>query len=158
MQANSTRSDLAQLTPDEAQKMEEFVQLSFDFARQNDVESLKIMLDHGLSVNLANHRGDTLLMLASYNNAIESVRLLLDYGANIDLVNNRNQTPLSGALFKGYDEVCFLLIERGANIHTGTPSSLNCAIMFNRKKILDLMLKDTKLNFWQRILKFLRVR
>ncbi len=150
------------LTKEEYEKMQEFVKFSFDFARQDDVHSLKIMLENGLNVNLANHKGDTLLMLASYHNSIECVKLLLEFGANVDKVNDKGHTPLAGVCFKGYEEVAKILLENGANPNGfegqgGALSPINTAIMFRRKEILSLLLRynTQKLHFWQRLfLKF----
>ena len=82
------------LTPQEEQKLEEFCAKAFDFARENDKESLEIMLNAGLNINLANHKGNTLLMLAAYHNNIEVVKMLLERGAKVDKKNDKNQTPL----------------------------------------------------------------
>ena len=142
------------LTIDERAKMEEFVKLSFDFARADDSESLKIMLDNGLNPNLANHKGDTLLMLASYHNALNCVKLLLECGANVDKPNDRGHTPLGGVCFKGYGEVARMLLEAGANPNSGGAlSPINTAIMFRRKEILSLLLQHNKqkIPLWKRV-------
>lgn len=147
-------SSVQNLTPQESAKLEEFVKLSFDFARSDDAQSLKIMLENGLNPNLANHKGDTLLMLASYHNALNCVRLLLDFGANVDTPNDRGHTPLAGVCFKGYVEVAKLLLESGANPNGfgETLSPINTAIMFRRKEILVLLLRynSKKLPLWKR--------
>lgn len=162
------------LTPQEYAKMEEFVKMSFDFARNNDAESLKIMLENGLNPNLSNHKGDSLLMLASYHNAFFCVRLLLDFGASVDKPNDRGHTPLAGVCFKGYIEVAELLLKAGANPNgcdenstingtgdfKGTArnsailSPINTAIMFRQKEILALLLSynSKKLPLWKRLL------
>lgn len=142
------------LSPDEYAKMEEFVKLSFDFARADDSQSLKIMLDNGLNPNLANHKGDTLLMLASYHNALHCVKLLLDFGANVDKPNDKGHTPLAGVCFKGHKKVARLLLEAGANPNGfgGALSPINTAIMFRKKEILSLLMKYSKkkLPLWKR--------
>ena len=45
----------------------EFASKVFAAAREGDADALKQWLDQGLPVNLRNHNGDTLLMLASYH-------------------------------------------------------------------------------------------
>lgn len=150
------------LSPSEYAKMEEFVKLSFDFARQDDAQSLKVMLDNGLNPNLANHKGDTLLMLASYHNALNCVKLLLDFGANVDKPNDKGHTPLAGVCFKGHKKVARLLLENGASINGcgGALSPINTAIMFRKKEILTLLLQhsDRKLPLWKRLcVKFTRL-
>ncbi|STP12666.1 ankyrin repeat protein [Helicobacter mustelae] len=160
LQPNQNPSQAAQNSQKSAnpehteEEFEKFVARSFDFAREDDAESLKIMLDYGLNVNLANHKGDSLLMLASYHNSLECARLLLERGAFVDQKNNRNQTPLAGVCFKGYYEMAELLLKHGAKVDEGSGlTPLNCAIMFQRREILDLLLKHSgkKLGFWQKI-------
>ena len=104
-----------QLTPEEELKMQAFVAQAFDFARYNDKESLEIMLNAGLNVNLANHKGDTLLMLAAYNNNLETAELLLKHGAEVDKKNDKQHTPLAGVCFKGHLQMAELLIKYGAD-------------------------------------------
>lgn len=142
------------LSDQEFAKMQEFVQLAFDFARQNDAASLKIMLDHGLNPNLANHKGDTLLMLASYYNSADCVRLLLDFKAEVDKPNDRGHTPLAGVAFKGYANIAQILLEAGANPNgAGTLNPINTAMLFGRKVILELLLRYHRqsLPWWKRL-------
>ena len=69
---------------DREEEFENFIAQSFDFARNNDKNSLEIMLNAGLNVNLANHKGNTLLMLAAYNNSLDVAEMLLQKGAEVD--------------------------------------------------------------------------
>lgn len=150
------------MNKDEEEKLEELCAQSFDFARNNEIENLKIMLDAGLNVNIANHKGNTLLMLAAYNNSLETAKLLLEKGADVDKVNDRKQTPLAGVCFKGYYEMAELLLKFGANPHHegGGMSPMNCALMFRRKNIVELLLKYSKrkLTLMQKIMLFFSKR
>ena len=135
------------MNAEDNKKLEEFVAQSFDFARQNDRQSLEIMINAGLNVNLANDKGNTLLMLAAYNNSLEVARMLLQKGADVDKRNDKNQTPLAGVCFKGYYEMAELLIQYGADVDADNGlglTPLNCAIMFRRNKIVNLLLKHKK--------------
>lgn len=139
----------------EEEKLLELCQYAFDCARNNDTQALKIMLDSGLNVNISNHQGNTLLMLAAYNGNLEATKLLLEYGAEVDKQNDKRHTPLAGVCFKGYDEIARLLLEYGAKIDGGGGmglSPINCAIMFGRGKILELFSQygRDKMNLWQR--------
>lgn len=136
--------------------IENFVAQSFDFARNDDKDSLEIMLNAGLNVNLANHKGNTLLMLAAYNNSLNVAEMLLQKGAEVDKKNDKAQTPLAGVCFKGYVEMAALLLKYGANPDEDNGLGLtpiNCAIMFRRKEILKLLLAHSrkKLSLWQKI-------
>ena len=90
--------------------------MALDFARRDDADELEKMIKAGLSVNLKSAKGDTLLMLASYNNALKTVNMLLSNGARVDERNDRGQTPLAGAAFKGHLEVVKALVNAGADV------------------------------------------
>lgn len=144
------------LTQAEQEKLEELCQYAFECARNNDVDSLEIMLNAGLNVNLANHQGNTLLMLAAYHNNLEAARMLLERGALVDKKNDKNQTPLAGVCFKGYEQMAQLLLAFGANPNEDNGmglTPLNCACFFRRKSILRMLLKHSqrKLTFMQRV-------
>ncbi len=104
------------LSLEEEKRFEELCKMAFNFARNNECENLKIMIESGLNVNLKTHKGDSLLMLAAYNNSYESAKMLLEKGAKVDEKNDRGQTPLAGVCFKGYLPMCELLVKYGANI------------------------------------------
>jgi len=101
----------------------------FDMARNGD-EALIEYLDNGVSPDLANQDGYSLLMLAAYAGHTAIVRGLLERGADVDKQNNRGQTPLAGAVFKKYDEVVDVLIDAGADPHAGAPSAVETAKLF----------------------------
>src|SRR5580658_7464969 len=84
------------VTAAEEKRYAELQALALDYARAGETESLAAMLRHGLPVNLADARGNSLLMLASYNGNLETTRMLLDHGAEVDVRNDRGQTPLGG--------------------------------------------------------------
>ncbi len=96
-------------------------------------------LDAGVDANLANQKGDTLVMLAAYHGHAETVRALLERGADPNRANDRGQTPLAGAVFKGEDEVVRALAAGGADPRAGTPSAVATARMFERTDLLELL-------------------
>lgn len=134
-ESSTTASDKPQLPPealDLAAKL-------FDFARAGDTSSLRQYVSAGIPVNLTNHDGNTLLMLASYSGHPETVALLLEQKADTNVLNGRGQSPLAGAVFKGYDEVVKLLVEAKADIQLGQPNAVDCARMFKRTEALRVM-------------------
>lgn len=126
---------------------ERYIQLcgyAFNFARNDDCVALEKMIDAGLSPNLKNHKGDSLLMLASYHGAVQTTKMLLQKGAEVDAYNDRGQTPLAGVCFKGNLEIVKLLVENGANIDANNGMGLtpySFAIMFGRSEIAQYLLK-----------------
>jgi len=108
----------------------------FDFARQGATSSLDQYLNAGIPINLTNHKGDTLLMLAAYHGHPETVRMLLDRGADVNVLNERGQSPVAGAVFKGYDEIVLAMRDKGADLYAGHPNAVDTARMFRRAELL----------------------
>jgi uncharacterized protein len=111
----------------------------FELARAGETDQLTTYLDAGVDANLANQKGDTLVMLAAYHGHADTVRALLEHGADPDRVNDRGQAPLAGAVFKGEDEVIRALADGGADPRAGTPSAVATARMFERTDLLELL-------------------
>lgn len=110
----------------------EFANRLFDLARAGDAQLLAY-IDEGVSADLTNAAGDTLLMLAAYNGHADLVRGLIERGADVNRLNDRGQSPLAGAVFKGHDEVTAALVAAGADVDAGTPSARATAEMFGRQ-------------------------
>jgi ankyrin repeat protein len=127
------------LTAAEEKRYAELQQMALEFARNGETELLAAMLQHGLPQNLADAKGNTLLMLASYNDNVETTRMLLESGADTDRRNDRGQTPLGGAAFKGSGEIVSLLLAHGADIDAdngGGMTPLMFAALFGRVKVV----------------------
>jgi hypothetical protein len=127
-------------TEAEEKRYGELQQTAIDFARSGETESLAAMLHHGLPVNLADAKGSSLLMLASYNGNLETARMLLEHGADVDRRNDRGQTPLGGVAFKGYEEIVALLLAHGADVDAdngGGMTPLMFAAMFGRTRVVE---------------------
>jgi ankyrin repeat protein len=117
-------------------ELEEFATRLFDLARSGGTERLCAYVDGGVPANLANDKGDTLLMLAAYHGHAETVRALIERGADPGRANDRGQTPLSGAVFKKEYDVVRALLDGGADPYAGTPSAADTARMFGNNDIL----------------------
>jgi ankyrin repeat protein len=110
----------------------------FDFARQGTTSDLQAYIEAGISPNLTNGKGDSLLMLAAYHGHAPTVSMLLSKGAEVNGLNDRGQSPVAGAVFKGYEDVIKVLVEDGkADVLAGHPNALDCAIMFKRQSLLQ---------------------
>jgi ankyrin repeat protein len=103
------------ISPAEESRYAELQRLALDAARNGDAALLVSMLDAGLPVNLADEKGNSLLMLASYHGHFDLTEALLQRGADPDQRNDRNQTPLAGVAFKGGLEIAKLLVHHGAD-------------------------------------------
>lgn len=132
-----------QVSPEEEKRYEELQVLALDLARAGKTLELKQMIEAGLSANLCDHKGQSLLMLASYNNQLETTKMLIELGAEVDLKNDRGQTPLAGVCFKGHFDLVKLLVENKADVNSDngmgmTPISF--ARMFGHHEIVEYLL------------------
>ncbi|GAA1682652.1 ankyrin repeat domain-containing protein [Nonomuraea maheshkhaliensis] len=122
---------------DEDPELVEFATRMFGLARAGDTEALRAYVAAGLPVNLANDKGDTLLMLAAYYGHAETVRMLVTSGADVDRANDRGQTPLAGAVFKKESAVVRALLDGGADPDAGRPSARETALMFANDQFIQ---------------------
>lgn len=111
----------------------------FDLARHGRTAELAAYVEAGVSPDLSNQKGESLLMLAAYHGHADTVSALLDRGADPNRPNDRGQTPLAGAVFKSEPAVIRALLAAGADPEAGTPSALGTAQMFERQDLLALL-------------------
>jgi ankyrin repeat protein len=129
-------------TEAEEHRYAELQAAALDYARAGDTNVLESMVRAGLPVNLADHAGNTLLMLACYHDQIDTARMLLEHGADVDRRNSRNQTPLGGVAFKGYPAIAGLLLRHGANVDADNGNGMTplmFAEMFGRTDVADVL-------------------
>jgi uncharacterized protein len=115
---------------------EEMIQVAlelFDAAREGQTARVLAYVDAGVPVDLTDHQGNTLLMLAAYHGHAPLVDGLAERGAKVDTPNDRDQVALAGALFKGHEEVVAVLVRHGASADAGTPTPREAAAMFGRE-------------------------
>ena len=129
-------------TSDEIKRYEELQVFALDFARTGKTQDLKAMLQSGMPVNLCDHKGNSLIMLASYNGNFETTVMLVDFGAEVDKKNDRGQTPLAGVCFKGYIDIVKVLVKAGANIYKNNgmgTTPIMFASMFGNSEIVKFL-------------------
>ncbi|CNE71116.1 Putative ankyrin-like protein [Mycobacterium tuberculosis] len=115
---------------------EKFTGRLFELARTGDTRRLVGYVDAGVPANLANARGETLLMLAAYHGHPETVRALAARGGDPERANDRGQRPLAGAVFKREAAVVRALLDAGADPRAGSPSAADTARMFGEAEFL----------------------
>ncbi len=72
-------------------------------------DDLQAALSNGLSANLANDNGWTLLMLAAVEGSLPLGKLLLHYGADATRRNAKEESAKDIAASRGFDEFVALL-------------------------------------------------
>jgi ankyrin repeat protein len=130
-------------TDAEEQRYAELQLEALECARCGDRDdTLAAMLRAGMPVNLADHKGNTLLMLAAYHGNEDTVTLLLTHAADPDRPNARAQTALGGVAFKGYTTIASQLLDAGADINADQGAGMTplmYAQMFGRAETARLL-------------------
>lgn len=120
----------------------DFAAQVFALARDGGTEQLAAYVDAGLSPDLTNGKGDTLLVLAAYHVHEDTVRALLYRGADHARVNDRGQTALGSAVFRRADGIVQALLDAGADPDLGGPSAVELARFFELPEMLALLGRD----------------
>lgn len=108
----------------------EFLNSVFDMARDGRTDEVTSIIDQGIPVDLTDHKGDTLLILATYNGHPDLVLELLKRGADVHRVNARGQSALTCAVFVQDERSTHALLEAGADPDAGAQSPRAVVEMF----------------------------
>jgi uncharacterized protein len=98
-------------------------------AKSDDLEVMRLLLDHGADPLMATSAHVTPLMVAagvgwrdgkshgSEQDAIEAIQLCLDHGAQINAATDKGETALHGATLRGANTVISYLVSHGADVN-----------------------------------------
>jgi ankyrin repeat protein len=128
-----------ELPPELDDELLAFAARMFDLARSGDTAVLAAYVDAGLPVDLANAKGDSLLMLAAYYDHPETVQALLERGADTERINDRGQTALSAAVFRRSADGVEALLKAGADPTLGAPNAIDTARFFEYPDMTELL-------------------
>jgi ankyrin repeat protein len=85
-------------------------------AANGQVMMLRVLLEGGARLDMANDKQWTALHVAAWFGHLDVCRLLLDWEWNLHVVNWWNNSPLYWAAWAGQLSVVKLLVERGADV------------------------------------------
>lgn len=108
-----------------------FLHSTFDLARQGETEKLLALIGEGLPVDLTDHKGDSLLILASYSGHNDLARGLVERGATVDRLNDQGQSALTCTVFRQNAELSRFLLEAGADPKLGPQNAWAVTGMFD---------------------------
>jgi ankyrin repeat protein len=114
-----------------------------ELARRGETDQLEAQIQAGISVNLTNDVGDTLLILAAYHAHPETVQMLLRHGGYHSRVNGRGQTALGAAVFRQDRSSVTALLAAGADPLAGPQSAVDVAKFFGLTEMATLFESDS---------------
>ncbi len=105
-----------------AQKQQALLPQKYADSKAGDTNSLQQMLKEGISINAVDEKGNSLLMLASYEGDMKKVRFLIDAGADINQHNEKNfltfgDTPLDFAIRGRQKEIVDLFLSLNVDVN-----------------------------------------
>lgn len=115
-----------------------FLNSLFDLARNGDSRLLDV-ISQGVPADLADHKGDSFLILAAYAGQGELVRGLIAAGADVNAQNQRGQSALTCAVFRGDADMVKDLMAAGADPHAGAQNAVATAQAFGQEGLLALL-------------------
>lgn len=116
-------------------------------AEQQNLETLKLLLDAGANPDVENAAGSTPLLSAvklETEKTVPAARLLIEAGATVDAANRGGITPLVKASAGGRADVVALLLEHGANPRQKTmmgETGLQAAAQLGHIEVVRLLLE-----------------
>jgi len=111
----------------------------FDLARRGLTGELGEMIDAGVPVDTRNGRGDTLLIVAAYQQNAETVVELLRRGADTAAVNGMGQTAIACAVFRNDEHILRALLDAGADPGVGSPTGIEIADQFGLPRMREVI-------------------
>ena len=115
----------------------------FQFIKNNEIDSVKALIDNGISLE-QEYNGKTPLMVAIGSNSKPIIDLLLENGADINGKSGRGYPPLMYALKENNTELSKYLISKGANINITDNEGNGCilyALKSGNKELIDFLLE-----------------
>lgn len=99
-------------------------------AEIGDVNTVRVMLEQGVDINLRDSNGNTPLFLASRHGHFHIVQFLIENGADVNVKCQNRITPLWAAAKRRSIKIINLLIDKGAEMNLLAASVLKDNIFF----------------------------
>ncbi|OBT53419.1 hypothetical protein VE04_07004 [Pseudogymnoascus sp. 24MN13] len=91
---------------------------------KGNIDVVKVLLELGADVTVADSNGETPLYVASHNGHVDVVKVLLEHGADVTVANISGWTPLNAASSYGHVDVVRVLLEYGADVTVANSNGL----------------------------------
>ena len=109
------------------------------------IELVRLLIQHGATVDLATGSNSTPLRGASFHGFLNVMDVLLDNGANVNTPNSVGQSPFLIAVLRNQEQAVRLLLKRGANKYQQTVNgytALHLAAAKGRIEMLKLLIDE----------------
>ena len=83
----------------------------------NNLESVRVLLQHGADVNIQDRKGRSALWHSCYYGKEAAAEALLQHGATVDIQEQYNRTPLMWSCCQGNPAMTEILLQYGADVN-----------------------------------------
>jgi len=91
------------------------VNLLWKAAKENDVTSIKKLIQEGVNVEANDKKQRTALMIATHKQNNEAAKALIDAGANVNALDDKHDSPFLYAGASGYTQIVSYCLQHGAD-------------------------------------------
>jgi ankyrin repeat protein len=91
------------------------VKLLWKAAEENDVTTIKKLIQEGVSIEANDKRQRTALMIATHKQNNEAAKALIDAGANVNALDDMHDSPFLYAGASGYTQILSYCLQHGAD-------------------------------------------
>ncbi len=139
---DSTRSVKLPTIPDYLPPNEKAL---FRSAYDGDFAGVQAAIDKGASINIADQKKRTALMLAASNGHTAIVEYLISEGADINARDDENQTALMYASKRSFNKTAAVLLKNGAEVNVQSRkkgvSALMLAAVWDNVELVNMLLE-----------------
>lgn len=95
------------------------------YAKQGNIEMLRVVIELGNKIDSLNKAGETPLHVAVRAQKVQAIDFLLEQeGVNIESKTSKNMTPLQVAAIEGYSDMAQFLLDKGAKVDAHSAAML----------------------------------
>ena len=91
------------------------VKLLWKAAEENDVTTIKKLIQEGVNIEANDKKRRTALMIATHKQNNEAAKALIDAGANVNALDDMHDTPFLYAGASGYTQIVSYCLQHGAD-------------------------------------------
>ncbi|KAL5349551.1 hypothetical protein ACLOAV_005846 [Pseudogymnoascus australis] len=111
---------------------------------KGNIDVVKVLLEHGADVTVANDNRVTPLNTASISGHVDVVKVLLEHKADVTVANDSGWTPLNSASSNGHVDVVKVLLEHSADVTVANNNEwtpLNTASLSGHVDVVKVLLE-----------------
>ena len=96
------------------------IKLLWKAAEENDIATLKKLIQKGVNIEASDKKQRTALMIATHKQNNEAAKTLIEAGANVNALDDMHDSPFLYAGASGYTQIVSYCLQYGADFRVST--------------------------------------